>query len=177
MSQTNTEQCQDTSRGKLSHGDSRGTHWGKSNRNCDNRPFFNSSLVEKLTKNYISYLSITKGGPRSIHLKKILEAKSAICQAEHYDYIPAIISTNTKTTQEYFLSNRPIKRRSSSKHHVKLRFVDPIIGLDVPSGNSPIDSGMVEYTPIFNLSPQEQHCLDYDQESNAKSKECYNTGT
>ena len=50
---------------------------------------------------------------------------------------------------------------------MKLGFVNPIIGLDVPSGNSPIDSEMVENTPIINLNLKEQYHLNYDQELNA----------
>ena len=54
---------------------------------------------------------------------------------------------------------------------MKLGFVDPIIGLDVPSDNSPIDSEMIENTPISNPYLQEQHRLDYNQESTTKSHE------
>ena len=54
---------------------------------------------------------------------------------------------------------------------MKLGIIDLIIVLDVPPGNSPINSEMLENTPIFNLSPKEQHCLDYDQELNAKPQE------
>ena len=128
--------------------------------------------MEILTKNRISHLSITKDGPQSIQLNKVLKAISAICQYKHYDDIPDIISSNTKPTQEYFFSNHPIKRQHTSEHHVKLGFVNPIIELDVWSSNSPIDLEMVENTPIFNSNPQEQHqCLDYNQESNVKSQE------
>ena len=35
--------------------------------------------------------------------------------------------------------------------------VDPIIGLDVPSGNVPINSEMVEMTPVSNTNPQVSH--------------------
>ena len=132
----------------LSHGGSRGTHCRDRNGNCGNSPFVNSSFVEKITNNCISHLSITKGRPQSNQLKKIIETLPGLCQDKYYGYIPDIISTNTKPTQEYFLSKHPIKRRGSSKYHVKLGFVNPIIGLDVPSGNSPIDSEIVKNTPI-----------------------------
>ena len=69
------------------------------------------------------------------------------------------------------MSNHPIKRRRSSKHHVKLGFVNPIIGLDVPSRNSSIDSKMVENIPISNPYLQVQHHLDYNQEWTTKSHE------
>ena len=85
--------------------------------------------------------------------------------------MPNIISFNTKPSQEYFLSNHLIKRRHTSKHYVKLGFVDPIIGLDVLSGDSPIEPEMVENTPIFNSNPQDQQRLDCDHESNVKSQE------
>ena len=58
-----------------------------------------------------------------------------------------------------------------SKHNVKQGFVDPIIGLGVPSSSSPIDPKMVENTPIFNSNPKKQHCLDHVQESKTKSQE------
>ena len=170
MSQTNTKQYQDVSRGKPRHRGSHGNNCDNRNGNCGNSPFANSSLVEKITNNRISSLSITKDRPRSIQLKKILKAISAICQDEHYDYILDIISTDTKPTQEYFLSNHLIKRKPSFKHHVKVGFVDPIIGLDVPSGNSLIDSEIVENTTNFNSSPQEQYHFDYDHELNATSQ-------
>ena len=83
-----------------------------------------------------------------------------LSRLKHYDYILNIISTNAKPTQANSLSNHPIKRLHSSKHHAKLGFVEPIIGLDVPSGNSPINPEMVENTSIFNSNPQEQHRLD-----------------
>ena len=86
----------------------------------------------------------------------ILKVLTNLCQDKHYDYVPAIISTNTKPTQEYFLSNHPTKKRRSSKHHVKLGFVNRIIGLEIPSGNNPIDFEMVKNTPIFNSNLQEQ---------------------
>ena len=38
------------------------------------------------------------------------------------------------------------------QNYVKPGFVNPIIGLDVASGNSPIDSEMEENTPIFRLN-------------------------
>ena len=116
--------------------------------------------MEKLTKNHIFHLSITKGRPRSTHLNKAPNAISTICQDKHYNYIPAIISSNTKPTQKCFLSNYSIKRRHTSKHYIKLGFIDPVIGLDVPSGNSPIDPEMVDNTPIFNLNPKDQQRLD-----------------
>ena len=68
-----------------------------------------------------------------------------------------IISTNTEPTQEYFLSNHLIKRRRPSKHHGKLGVADHFIGLDVPSGNIPTNSDIVEITPISNPYPQVPH--------------------
>ena len=64
-----------------------------------------------------------------------------------------------------------IKRRHTSKQYVKLGLVNPIIGLDDPSDNSPIEPEMVENTPIFNSNPQDQQRLDYNHESNVKSQE------
>ena len=68
------------------------------------------------------------------------------------------------------MSDYPIKRQHSFKHHLKLGSIDPMIGLDVPSGTSPINSEMVEITPIYKSNLQEQSCLSYDQELNMKSQ-------
>ena len=95
-----------------------------------------------------------------------------LCELKHYDYIVDIISTNTKPTQEYFLFDHLIKRRRPYKHYVKAGLVDPIIGLDVPSGNSPIESEMVENTPIFKPNLQEQTRLNYNQEPKIKFQKC-----
>ena len=142
MSLTNTEQCLGARNGKSSRGGSRNTNRGdrNGNRNCGNSRFANSLSIGEVKYNRISHLSITKDGPQSNQLTKILEAIPYLCQDKHYDYISDIISTNTEPTQEYFLSNHSINRRRSSKHHVKLGVVDYIIGLDMPSGNSPINS-------------------------------------
>ena len=128
-------------------------------------------LWKKKIKNCISHLTITKGGARSTQLNKVLGEISPICQDHHYAYIFDIISSNTKPTQEYFLSDHLIKRRHTSEHYVKQRVVDPIIGLDVPSGSSLIDPEMVENTLIFNLNPQDQQRLGYNHESILKSQE------
>ena len=53
---------------------------------------------------------------------------------------------------------------------MKLGFVDPIIGLDVTFSNNPINSEMVENTPIFNSDLQERSRLNYKQELNTKSQ-------
>ena len=102
MFQTTTQQFQDARSGESSYGGSCGTHRGDCNGSRGNSPFANSSLVDKLSKNRIFHLSITKGGARSTQLNKVLEVISAICQDKHHDYIPAIIRSNTKPTQEYF---------------------------------------------------------------------------
>ena len=53
---------------------------------------------------------------------------------------------------------------------MKLGSINPIIGLDVPSSTSPINTEMVEIPPIFNPNLQEKACLKYDQESKMKFK-------
>ena len=156
MSLTNTKQCLGARNDKTSHKGSRDTQRGDRNGDHGNSRFTNSSFIGD-TDNRISHLLITRDGPRSIQLTKILEAISFLCQDNHYDYISDIISTNIEPTQEEFLSNHLIKRRHPSKHHVKLGVVDPIIGLDVPSGNRPINSEMVEVTLISNTNPQVPH--------------------
>ena len=171
MSLTNTKQCLGARNGKTIREGSRDTQRGDRNGDCGNSRFANSLSIGEVKDSHISHLSITKDGPRSNQLKKILKVIPYLCQHKHYDYIPDIISTNTEPTQEYFLSDHPIKRRCSSKHHVKLGSVNPIIGIDVPSGTSPINSEMVEIAPIFNPNLQEQHCLDYNEESTTKSHE------
>ena len=54
---------------------------------------------------------------------------------------------------------------------MKLGVVGPIIGLDVPSGNSPINSKMVEITPISNTNPQVLHHSDRNKELFSRSYE------
>ena len=171
MSQTNTKHCLGSRNGKSSHRDSRNTHRNDRNGNRRNIRFANSSFIGELTNNCISHLSITKDGPWSNQLTKILETISYLCKNKHYDYISNIISNNTETTQEYFLSNHSIKRRHTSKHHVKLGVVDHIIRLDVPSGNSPINSETVEDTPISTPYPQVHHYSDHNQGSPMRSYE------
>ena len=56
-------------------------------------------------------------------------------------------------------------------HHVNPESVDPIVGLDVPSGTRPIDTEMVENPPILNPNLQEQARLNYDQESKLRLQE------
>ena len=127
MSQTNTEQFLGIRNGKLSHVGSRDTHCGDCNGDCGNSRFANSSSIGEVKDNLISHLSITKDGPRSIQLTKILEAILFLCQNNHYDYISDIISTNIEPTQEEFLSDLSIKRQRPPKHHLKPGIVDPVI--------------------------------------------------
>ena len=155
MFQTNTQQCWDTRNGEVSHEGLRSTHHGDRNGDCGNSPFAKSSLVERVIKNRISHISTTKSRARSNQLNKVLKAISTIYQDKDYDYIPDIISSNTKPTQEYLLSGHLIKRRHTSKHYVEQGITDPIIGLDMSSGNSPIDPAMIENTPIFNSNLQD----------------------
>ena len=164
MFQTNTKQCRDAKNGEQSLGGSRGTHRGNHNGDCRSSPFANSSLLEKLTNNHISYLTIAKSGARSTQLNKLLEAITAICQDKDYDHISDILSSNTEPTQKYFLSDHWIKRWQTLEHYVEKGIVDPFIGLDLPSGNGPIDPEMVENTPIFNSNPQDQQCFNYNHE-------------
>ena len=82
-----------------------------------------------------------------------------------------IVSSNTKPTQEYFVFDHLIKRQHTSKHYVEQGIVNPIIGLGVPSGNSPINPEMIKNTPIFNSNPQDQQCLNYNHDSIVKSQE------
>ena len=150
MSLTNTKQSLGAKNGKTSHGGSRNSHCGDLNGDCGNSRFANYSSIGEVKDNRISHLSVTKDGPQSIQLTKILKAISFLCQSKHYDYISGIISTNTELTQEYFLSDHSIKRRRPYKHHAKLGVVDHFIGLDMPSGNSQTNSDMVESTLISN---------------------------
>ena len=98
MPQTNTKQCQDAKRGGSGHEGSRNTCRGDCNGDHGNSPFANSLFVEKLANNCISNFSITKNGPRSNQLNKILDMLSDLCQDKHYDYIPDVISTNIEPT-------------------------------------------------------------------------------
>ena len=93
MSLTNTEQCLGARNGKTSCEGFPTTQRGDRNGDRGNSRFANSSFVGD-TDNRISHLSITKDGPRSIQLTKILEAIPYLCQDKHYDYISDMISTN-----------------------------------------------------------------------------------
>ena len=95
----------------------------------------------------ISNLIITKERPQSNQLKKILSALPDLCQEKYYKYISGIISTNTEPTQAYFLLAYLIRTQWSSTHHMNQGFVNPIIGIDVPSGSSPIDKNWERTLP------------------------------
>ena len=171
MSLINTAQCLGTGNGTLSRKGSRNTQRGDHNGDRRNSRFANSSTTGEVKDNCISQLSITEGGPWSIQPTKILEAIPRLCQDHHYDYISDIISTNIEPTQEEFLSDLLIKRQRPSKHHMKPGIVDPIIGLDMPSGNVPIKSKMVEMTPISNTNPQVSHHSVRSKEISSRSHE------
>ena len=79
---------------------SRNTQGGNHNGDCGNSRFANSSSAGEAIDNRISQLSITKDGPQSIQLTKILEAILFLCQDNHYNYISDIISTNIEPTQK-----------------------------------------------------------------------------
>ena len=136
---------------------SHNTQRGNRNGDCWNSIFDNSSTAGETIDNCISQLSITRDGPWSIQLTKILEAIPFLFQHHYYDYISDIISTNIEPTQEEFLSDLLIRRQRPPKHPVKPGIVDPIIGLDVPSSNVLIKSKMVEITPISITDPQVSH--------------------
>ena len=159
MSLANTEQCLGARNGTSSRKDSRDTQHSNRNRdrNCGNNRFANSLSVGEVKDNCISQLSITKDGPCSIQLTKILEVIPLLCQDHHYDYISDIMSTNIEPTQEEFLKDLSIKRQRPPKHHVKPGIVDPIIGLDVPCGNVSINFEMIEMTSISNTNSQISH--------------------
>ena len=127
--------------------------------------------MERVIKSSISHLTITKNRARSNQLNKVLKAISAIYQDKDYAYIPDIIHSNIKPTQDYFLSEYLIKRQHTPKHYVKQGITNPFIGLDMPSSNSPINPAMVENTLIFNSNPQDQQCINYNHESIVKSQE------
>ena len=161
MFKTNTQQCWDTRNGKPSHGGSHGTHCDDCYDHYGNSPFANSSFLERVIKNFIFHLTIIKSGARFNQLNKVLKAISTIYQDKDYDYIPDIISSNTKPIQDYFLSDHLINWPHTFKHYVKQIIVDPIIRLDVPSGNIPTNPEMVENTPIYNSNPQDQQHINY----------------
>ena len=105
----NTKQCLEAGNGTLSRKGSRDTQRSNGNGDCGNSTFANSSSTGEVKDNPISHLSITKDGPQSIKLTKILKTLPFLCQDHHYDYISDIISTNIEPTQEEFLSDHLIK--------------------------------------------------------------------
>ena len=178
MSQTNTNiedgninQYQDAGRGGQNQGGSCGRCRGDYNGDCGNNSFANYSFEGKLKDSFLSNLTITKSGHWLTQLKKILDVLPGHCQDNNYKYINGIIITNTEPTQAHFLFVYLVRTQGSSTHHVNPGSVDPIIGLDVPSGASPIDTEMVENPPIFNPNLQEQVRPDYRHESNLKLQE------
>ena len=102
MSLTNTKQCLGAIIGKTSRESSYDTQRSNCNGERGNSRFANPTFIGD-TYNNISHLSITKDGPRSIQLTKILKAITFLCQDNHYDYISDIINTNIEPTQEEFL--------------------------------------------------------------------------
>ena len=94
MSLTNTEQCLGSRNGTLSSKGSRDTQCGDRNGDSGNNRFANFLSTGEVKDNRISQLSITKDGPQSIQLTKILKAIPLLCQDYQYDYISDIISTN-----------------------------------------------------------------------------------
>ena len=84
----------------------------------------------------LSKLLITKSGHRATQYKNILDALSSFYNDKNYKYIDDIISTNTELTEAYFLPAYPVRIQQSSAHYMSLRSVDPIVGIDVPSGAS-----------------------------------------
>ena len=169
MSLTNTKHCLGAGNGTSSRKGSRDTQRGDRYSDRRNSRVANSSSTGEVKDNCISHLSITKDGPRSMQLTKILKAIPFLCQDKHYDYISDIISTNIELAQEEFLSDHSIKRQGPSEHHVKPGVVDPIIGLNVPSNNIPINSKMVETTLISNTNPQVSHHSDHSEGLSSRS--------
>ena len=91
MSLTNTKQCLDARNVKMSHGGSCDTQSGNHKGDCGNSRFANSSSIGEVKNNRISHVSITKDGPQSNQLTKILEGIPYLCQDKHYDYISDIL--------------------------------------------------------------------------------------
>ena len=96
MSLTNTKQCIGVGNDTLSRKGYRDTQHGNRNGDRGNNRFANSSPAGETIDNR----PITKDGPRSIQLTKIIETIPLLCQYHHYDYISDIFSTNIEPTQE-----------------------------------------------------------------------------
>ena len=125
--------------------------------------FIISSFVEKIEDTSLYFQSYNCQKRTLIKSSQnILDALLNLCQDKQYEYISDIISTNTKPTQASFFSTHPVRTQPSSTHHVNPGSINPIIGLDVPSGTSPIDTEIVENLPIFNPNLQEQPWLIYN---------------
>ena len=85
MSVIDTKQCLEAITGKTSREGSYDTQHGDRNGDCGNSRFANPTFIED-TNNRISHLSITKDGPRSIQLTKILKAILLLYQDNHYHH-------------------------------------------------------------------------------------------
>ena len=95
MSLTYTKQCMGVGNDTSSRKGSHNTQRGDRNGDCRNSRFANSSSAGEAIDNH---LSITKDGPQSIQLIKILKTILLRCQYHHSDYISDIISTKIEPT-------------------------------------------------------------------------------
>ena len=98
---------------------------------------------------------------RATEFKKIMIALPGLFEDKNYKYIDDIISTNTKSSQAYSLLVCKLEKKLSSTHHVNLESVDPIKGLDVPSGVNPFGIKTVKNPTIFNPNFHEQVQPDF----------------
>jgi len=56
---------------------------------------------------------------------------------------------NTKLTEANFLPMYPVTTHHLSTYHVNIGSIDPIVGLDVPSGARPTRTELLEKSSIF----------------------------
>ena len=142
-----------------SGGRGRGGHGG----NCRNNSIAKYLFEEKMKDGYLSKLTITKSGHRATQFKKIIGALPIFCADKNYRYIDDIICTNTKLTKANFVPSYLVITQWLSMYHVNLGSVNPIVGLNIPSGARPTCTEMIEKSPIFYPNFQEQVLSDYDQ--------------
>ena len=157
MSQTNTNtgdgnvnQNHNTGKGGQSQGGSCGQGHGDCNGDHGKSSIANYSLEGKMKVGYLSKLIIIKSGHQATKYHNFIDALPGFCTYKNYKYINDIICTKTKLTEAIFLPVYPFTTQWSFKYYVNIGSVNPIVGLDIPSGARPTYTEMVEKSFLFN---------------------------
>ena len=110
MSQTNTNTNTGAGNTNRNHNTGRGGRGrGRGARGNDRRKTVAKYSFEgKMKDGPLSKLTITKGGQRATHYKKILDALPVFCADKGYKFIDDIIQTNTEKVKTDFTLTYPL---------------------------------------------------------------------